>query len=213
MPRDQVGGVGSARYASIPSDARGVWRIQTEHRTVVFIDFDERLFHRVPAVHADGTVSQSGWDGEWVGCGLGPYGETSDEPVSVGHRAMYGIGFSDYLLTSTVVEIRPATTTETPPPNTPQWEDNAWRSLASQPPASPRVSAWCSWDLPDLTGEGDDRDRALADLADNIDRWLDRVSRLRPFGRTAAGWLARRDGRGSVRGWVMQHARERRPRW
>ena len=213
MSSSQVDGVGSERYASVPADARGVWRIETEHGTVVFIDFDERLFHRVPAVHPDGTVSPSGWDGEWVGCGLGPYGETSEEPVRVGHRAMYGVGFSDYLRTSTVVEIRPATTTETPPPNTPQWEDHSWRSDPSHCPASARVSAWCSWDLPDLAGEGQDRDEALADLAGQIDQWLDRVSRSRPLARTEAGWLARRDNSGSVRGWVMQHAQERRPRW
>ena len=115
-----VNGAGSSPHAVLPAGSGGVWRITTEHGTVVYVDYEEGLFHRVPAVHADGTVSRSRWDGEWVRCGLGPYGETSDQPVRVGQRAIYGIGFSDYLTTSKVIDVRPATTLETPPPNTPQ---------------------------------------------------------------------------------------------
>lgn len=186
----------------LPRGARGVWLVVTEHASRVFMDLDEGLFQRIPAVRADGSVSQSSWDGRWTRLGLGPHGETSQEPVQVGHRALYGIGFSDHWITSRVVEIRPATDDEVPPPNGPLWEEREWPSLV--------VTAWCGADV-DVRGEGDTCEEALRDLARQIDAWLDGVWKRRETTRTARGWAARCDRSGSVLPWVLKHAVEWRP--
>lgn len=186
----------TAHFETLPADARGVWLILSENGTKVFFDIDdERLFHRIPAEHGDGTMTRFHSDGRWTRLLLGPRGPEEGTPVSVGSRCFYSLGFSDGRWTSHVAEIRPATDDEAPPPNpvVVRWSGAEW-------------SCGTGWDLA-ISGEGDTSDEAIASLVVQVDEWLDDLWRRREVAtRTARVWASRSDRSGSVGAWVRANA-------